>query len=53
MKAYLVSKGVDASRITASGKGSSEPVADNETDGHDNPEGRQLNRRVEILFKQF
>lgn len=50
VKDYLVSKGIDAARITTSGKGSTEPVADNEVDGHDNPEGRQQNRRVEVLF---
>lgn len=32
------------------GKGESEPVADNEVDGQDHPEGRKLNRRVTIAF---
>lgn len=41
---YLVSKGIDASRIQAVGKGESSPVATN-----DNPEGRATNRRVEIV----
>jgi outer membrane protein OmpA-like peptidoglycan-associated protein len=50
VKAYLVSKGIAAARITTAGKGSSEPIADNEVDGRDNPEGRQQNRRVEVLF---
>ncbi|KTS14049.1 OmpA family protein [Microbacterium testaceum] len=34
---------------TAEGYGESRPVAANEIDGADNPAGRQLNRRVEIL----
>jgi outer membrane protein OmpA-like peptidoglycan-associated protein len=42
---YLVEKGVDKARITAVGFGESQPVATNDT-----PEGRQLNRRVEIKF---
>jgi outer membrane protein OmpA-like peptidoglycan-associated protein len=34
-----------------SGKGESEPVAPNENDdGSDNPDGRALNRRVEIRY---
>ncbi len=41
VRAYLVSKGVDAARIRAEGLGESRPVADNET-----PEGRQENRRI-------
>lgn len=49
---YLVSKGVDSARITTEGKGAKEPIADNEIDGRDNPEGRQQNRRVEVLFAQ-
>lgn len=42
-KDYLVSKGVDANRITTSGKGESEPIADNKT-----AEGRKKNRRVQF-----
>ena len=42
-KAYLVSKGVSASRLEVAGKGDTEPVADNAT-----PEGRQKNRRVDL-----
>jgi len=33
-----------------SGRGESEPVAPNEVEGADDPEGRQLNRRVTITF---
>lgn len=43
VKAYLVNKGVDAGRISTSGKGSANPVGDNNT-----AEGRAQNRRVEI-----
>ena len=44
VKAYLVSKGIDAGLIQATGKGESEPIADNETD-----DGRQANRRVRVV----
>lgn len=43
VKAYLVSKGVPANRITASGKGKANPVADNRTAA-----GRTKNRRVDV-----
>ena len=41
--AWLVEQGVDVSRLRAEGHGESRPVANN-----DSPEGRALNRRVEI-----
>jgi outer membrane protein OmpA-like peptidoglycan-associated protein len=41
VKKYLVGKGVGEIGITASGKGETEPIADNNT-----PEGRDKNRRV-------
>jgi OOP family OmpA-OmpF porin len=43
VKAYLVSKGIEKSRVYTEGKGEAQPVADNKT-----REGRSKNRRVEI-----
>ena len=43
VKAYIVSKGVEANRVYTEGKGEKQPVADNKT-----AEGRAKNRRVEI-----
>lgn len=43
VKAYIVSKGVEASRVYTEGKGEAQPVADNKTSA-----GRAKNRRVEI-----
>ena len=40
---YLISKGINKSRLTAKGYGSERPVASNDTS-----EGRQLNRRTEF-----
>jgi len=45
VKAYLVGKGVAASRITTEGKGAADPVADNST-----ADGRAKNRRVEVRY---
>lgn len=43
VKAYLVSKGIEKSRVYTEGKGEKQPVADNKT-----ADGRSKNRRVEI-----
>jgi outer membrane protein OmpA-like peptidoglycan-associated protein len=45
VKRYLVGRGVSAERLTSAGRGESSPVADN-----DSAEGRQQNRRVEIVI---
>ncbi len=45
--AYLVSVGVEPSRLVGVGFGEIRPVADNDT-----PEGRELNRRVEFVAKE-
>ena len=46
---YLTQKGIAPERFVAKGMGEDQPVAINETQtGEDSPEGRQLNRRVEI-----
>ncbi|WP_342645492.1 OmpA family protein [Mucilaginibacter sp. CSA2-8R] len=47
VKAYLVSKGGDESRIAATEYGYTKPVASNHTKA-----GRQKNRRVEIKFAE-
>lgn len=43
VKSYLVSKDVDANRMTTAGYGETKPVASNETN-----EGKSMNRRVEF-----
>jgi outer membrane protein OmpA-like peptidoglycan-associated protein len=47
VKDYLVTIGMDASRLTSEGYGPSRPIADNKTAA-----GRQQNRRVEISLKK-
>lgn len=47
VRSYLLGKGVPAERIVAVGRGSAEPVADNDT-----LDGRRQNRRVEIVVRR-
>ncbi len=42
---YLISQGVNSTRVAAEGVGENQPIASNQT-----PEGRQANRRVEITL---
>lgn len=45
VRSYLLSQGVAAQRVTATGAGESSPVA-----GNDSAAGRQQNRRVEVII---
>jgi len=47
VREYLITRGVDAERLTARGYGETRPVATNES-----PEGRRQNRRVEFILFQ-
>jgi outer membrane protein OmpA-like peptidoglycan-associated protein len=46
VRSFLVSHGVSSDRISAEGRGPSDPIADNAS-----PEGRANNRRVEIVIQ--
>jgi OOP family OmpA-OmpF porin len=48
VKKYLVSKGVDESRLVSTGHGSDNPIGDNKK-----PAGRAKNRRVELHLKYY
>ena len=48
VRAYIISKGVDASRITSAGFGETRPIATNNTAA-----GRQQNRRVEMKMVYY
>lgn len=49
VRQYFISQGVDASLISAEGRGEANPVAPNvDADGKDNPDGRGQNRRIEV-----
>ena len=45
MKQYLIAQGITDGRLKVAGYGEADPLATNET-----VEGRQLNRRVEIVI---
>jgi len=47
VRRYLVNRGIDPSRLTATGYGENQPIADNDTQ-----EGRVMNRRVEFKIVQ-
>ena len=48
VKDYLISAGIEEARLTTSGLGENNPVADNSTH-----EGREKNRRVEVVIPEF
>ena len=51
VRRYLTRQGVESARVTSRGFGKIRPVAPNtHPDGSDDPEGRQKNRRVEIVI---
>ncbi len=45
VKSYLIGQGISSIRLSASGRGESDPVA-----GNDSAAGRQQNRRVEVII---
>ncbi|WP_435950786.1 OmpA family protein [Psychrobacter sp. DM8] len=47
VKQYLIGRNIDASRISVTGKGDTDPVASN-----DNEEGRTRNRRIEFTIAE-
>jgi outer membrane protein OmpA-like peptidoglycan-associated protein/tetratricopeptide (TPR) repeat protein len=51
--AYLIKKGIEKTRLKAVGYGESQPIAENEVDGKDNPEGRAQNRRTEFKILHY
>lgn len=50
LKQYFVKQGVKDSQIIVSSDGETKPIAPNSINGADNPEGRKLNRRVEVII---
>lgn len=48
VKQYLITNGIDESRITATGHGINDPIADNKTAA-----GRAKNRRVEMKLRNY
>lgn len=46
--AWYVERGVDPARLSAVGRGESEPLASNDTDA-----GRELNRRIEVVIENL
>ncbi len=52
---YILSKGINANKISAKGMGEKQPIAPNTNpDGSDNPEGRAKNRRTDFkIIKRY
>jgi outer membrane protein OmpA-like peptidoglycan-associated protein len=51
VRQWLAGRGLVPASTPIKGYGRSKPIAPNSTmDGHDHPEGRQKNRRVEVVF---
>ncbi len=48
---YLIGQGLTGSRIMGFSYGEEQPIAKNDLSGSDAPDGRQLNRRVELKVK--
>ncbi len=46
---HLVQRGVNPAVITTRGESFRQPIAPNRINGRDNPEGRAMNRRVDIM----
>jgi outer membrane protein OmpA-like peptidoglycan-associated protein len=49
-KNYITGKGIDLTRIKTTSYGMETPIAKNNKDGKDCPEGRKYNRRVEMFI---
>jgi outer membrane protein OmpA-like peptidoglycan-associated protein len=49
---WLQANGGPLPPLQVDGRGEADPVAPNTVDGRDNPEGRQQNRRVEVLLQR-
>jgi outer membrane protein OmpA-like peptidoglycan-associated protein len=49
VKVFLGTQGISLDRVSTRSFGETQPVADNELNGQDNPAGRALNRRVLII----
>lgn len=49
-KNYLIKRGIAASRLRTRIYGESDPIAKNDVNGNDSPQGRQFNRRVVMVM---
>jgi outer membrane protein OmpA-like peptidoglycan-associated protein len=50
---YLLTRGISADRMIAKGYGETMPIAPNEINGKDNPDGRAVNRRTEFKVLHY